>query len=161
MNKIILLFRTSIRRVISTFMILFFFSGCATPPSKISARYVSPLQYQSYTCDQISEELLRVNRKIIDISGVQKKEATKDAWAMGVGLVLFWPALFFLIGTDKKEELAGLKGEYEALESAAIKKECKIAAELEGARIQREKYEEELKKKKQSKPSGTGIQENL
>lgn len=39
---------------------------------------------------------------------------------MGVGLVLFWPALFFLAGDDQKEELARLKGEYEALEKASI-----------------------------------------
>jgi len=57
---------------------------------------------------------------------------------MGVGLVLFWPALFFLAGSDKKDELARLKGEYDALEQAAIQKDCMIASELREARQQRE-----------------------
>lgn len=43
---------------------------------------------------------------------------------MGVGLVLFWPALFFLAEGDKKEELANLKGQYDALDQAAIQKRC-------------------------------------
>jgi len=60
---------------------------------------------------------------------------------MGVGLVLFWPALFFLIGDDKKEELARLKGEYEALEKIAIQKDCNIADELQEARNEQEKSE--------------------
>lgn len=59
--------------------------------------------------------------------GAQKKQADTDAVAMGVGLVLFWPALFFLAGDDQKEELARLKGEYEALQQAAIQKDCEIA----------------------------------
>jgi len=46
---------------------------------------------------------------------------------MGVGLVLFWPALFFLAGEDKKEELARLKGDYEALQQAAIRQDCQLA----------------------------------
>ncbi|WP_200241917.1 hypothetical protein [Lamprobacter modestohalophilus] len=57
---------------------------------------------------------------------------------MGVGLVLFWPALFFLAGGDKKDELARLKGEYDALEQAAIQKDCMIASELRDARQQRQ-----------------------
>ncbi|MBE9528493.1 MAG: metal ABC transporter ATP-binding protein, partial [Proteobacteria bacterium] len=117
--------------------------GCATPPDKISATYVSPLQYSSYNCNQIGEEFLRVNRKVAEVSGVQQKEANKDKLAMGVGLVVFWPALFFMMGDDKKEELARLKGEFEALEHTAIKKECSLVAELEEAR----KVREELSKK--------------
>ncbi|MEA3643102.1 MAG: hypothetical protein VBE63_24640 [Lamprobacter sp.] len=45
---------------------------------------------------------------------------------MGVGLVLFWPALFFLAGDDQKEELSRLKGEYEALQQAAIRQDCAL-----------------------------------
>jgi hypothetical protein len=41
-------------------------------------------------------------------------------------LVLFWPALFFIAGSDNAEELGRLKGEYEALQQAAIAKKCDI-----------------------------------
>ena len=122
----------SLLRVVSVLLILSFVAGCATSPEKISATYVSPLQYQSYSCTQLKEESLRVSSRVMEVTGQQKKEATKDAVAMGVGLVLFWPALFFLIGDDKKEELGRLKGEYEALDKASIAKDCsKAVAENE------------------------------
>ncbi len=136
----------NILRFVSLLVMCSFLAGCATPPEKISSAYVSPLQYQGYSCNQIRQELIRVNRKILEVSGQQSKEANKDAVALGVGLVLFWPALFFMIGEDKKEELARLKGEYEALENIAIQKDCDIAAELEEAKKEREKYEKEKNK---------------
>ena len=43
---------------------------------------------------------------------------------MGVGLVLFWPALFFIESDDQKEDVARLKGELKAVETAAIRKDC-------------------------------------
>ncbi len=122
-------------------------AGCSTPPDKISAAYVSPLQYSSYDCGQIGMELQRVNRRVIEVTGAQQKEADKDAVAMGVGLVLFWPALFFLAGDDHSAELARLKGEYDALESAAIQKKCSIAEQLKMARMEREKAKAEAKEK--------------
>ena len=46
--------------------------------------------------------------------------------------------MFFLAGGDHEEELARLKGEYDALESAAIQSDCDIADDLEEARRVRE-----------------------
>ncbi len=47
---------------------------------------------------------------------------------MGVGLVLFWPTLFFLEGGDGPEaaEYARLKGERDAIEKVSIQKKCAI-----------------------------------
>ena len=119
----------------------FLLAGCASKSDNISASYVSPLHYQSFNCNQIRMEMQRVSRRVNDIAGVQDSQATKDSVALGVGLVLFWPALFFMIGKDKEEELSRLKGEYEALEQAAIQKECNVAAEIEQARKMREERE--------------------
>ena len=116
---------TRMIRAVSILLILTFLTACATPPDKISASYVSPLQYQGYTCNQIDQELIRVTNAVSEVTGQQEKEAGKDAAAMAVGLIIFWPALFFLIGEDKKVELARLKGEYRALQDIAKQKECK------------------------------------
>lgn len=120
-------------RSTSAVLALMMLAGCATPPDKVSASYVSPVQYSDYSCTQIKGELRRVRRQLVQVTGAQQKEADKDAVAMGVGLVIFWPALFFLAGDDQKEELARLKGEYEALQQAAIQPECTLAPELRGA----------------------------
>jgi hypothetical protein len=100
-------------------------SACATSPNNISAQYVSPLQYANYSCDQLIQETRRIGDRVSQVTGQQQKKANDDALAMGVGLVLFWPALFFLAGgNDKKEELGRLKGEYDAIQQAAIQKNC-------------------------------------
>lgn len=107
-------------------------SACSTAPDKISANYVSPLQYANYDCIQTREELLRVFSRVNSISGMQSTRAKNDVLAVGVGMVVFWPALFLVAGGDLKTELASLKGQYEALSKVAIEKRCPIAAELGG-----------------------------
>lgn len=101
-------------------------AGCATQPNKIAAVYVSPVQYQSYSCNQVEAEMERVSRRANVLQASLKKTADADAAQMGVGLILFWPTLFFLEGGDGPEaqEFARLKGEKEALEKVAVQKEC-------------------------------------
>ena len=111
--------------------VVFVMSGCAQKASKIDAAYVSPLKYNNKSCRQIKNEVIRVNEKLVRISAKQDKASTNDAVAMGVGLVLFWPALFLLATTDdEKEEISRLKGEYTALKEAAAHKRCRFVSEM-------------------------------
>jgi hypothetical protein len=105
--------------------------GCATSADKVSPSYVSPLEYSNLDCDQIREELVRVSAHVREVSGVQQRAHKRDEVAMGVGLVIFWPALFFLMEGDRKEELGRLKGQYDALDDAAIRKRCSVADEIQ------------------------------
>jgi hypothetical protein len=59
--------------------------------------------------------------------GAQDSQATKDAAATTVGVVIFWPSLFF-IGGDKQNaaELANLKGQMDAIQQVLIQKQCGI-----------------------------------
>lgn len=106
-------------------------SGCASSPDKMTASYVSPIQYRDYDCEQIAFELDRVSRRSNELYGTLKKEAGKDTAQMAVGLVLFWPALFFLEGGDGPQaaEYSRLKGEYEALQTASTQKKCSFAVQ--------------------------------
>jgi len=100
-------------------------SACASDPNEVSATYVSPTVYQSHSCDQIGEEMRRINAEVSRLTGVQEDKATGDAVATTVGVVLFWPALFFIDGDDEQTyELSRLKGEHDALRQAAITKDC-------------------------------------
>lgn len=117
------------RKLIASIAICSLMTACAASPNSISAAYVSPLQYQHYTCDQIRTELARIGVRVSEVTGQQQRQANNDALAMGVGLVLFWPALFFLAGgSDKREELSRLKGEYDALIIAGNEKDCGIGS---------------------------------
>lgn len=102
--------------------------ACATHPNNIQAAYVSPMTYTAYNCDQLREELMRVGSRVDQVTGQQRSRATNDAWAFGVGMVLFWPALFFMANGDQKEELSRLKGEYDAIQIAATQKQCAAPA---------------------------------
>lgn len=102
-------------------------SGCADKSSEISGAYVSPLQYQGYSCSQLRQEAQRVSARASQIAGVQDKKAENDAVATGVALVLFWPAVFFIGGNkETRAELARLKGELDAIEQAGIQRNCNI-----------------------------------
>ena len=101
-------------------------AACASQPEDIATSYVSPIQYDGYNCQQVSAEMQRVSRRTGELYGSLEETANGDAVQMGLGLVLFWPALFFLEGGDGPEaqEYARLKGEKDALEKIAVQKQC-------------------------------------
>jgi hypothetical protein len=100
-------------------------TGCASSSDEVGSIYVSPLQYQQYSCQQIAQEADRVSRRAAEVAGVQDSKATSDAVMTGVGAVLFWPSLFFIKGDGQTAaELGRLKGEFETLEKVSIEKNC-------------------------------------
>lgn len=106
-------------------------SGCATNPNKIPAAYVSPLKYRDYDCEQLLTEQEHLERRTNELYNSLKKEAKADKWQAGLGLILFWPVLFALEGGDGVEatEYASIKGNYEALRIASLKKNCSLNLE--------------------------------
>tara|TARA_Y100000588_G_scaffold317918_1_gene347241 strand:- start:42 stop:374 length:333 start_codon:yes stop_codon:yes gene_type:complete len=101
-------------------------AACASDPSKIPTQYISELQYQSYDCKQLEMEAQRVSTRTAELYRRVKKLSDDDAAQMGIGLILFWPALFFLEGGDGPDaaEYARLKGEMDAIERSSISKKC-------------------------------------
>ena len=100
--------------------------ACAQRPDKMGATEVSPLVYKDYDCDQIIMESDRISTRVNKLYQQLNDEARADEWQMGIGLVLFWPALFFLEGGDGPEavEFRELKGQYNALRKAEVMKKC-------------------------------------
>jgi hypothetical protein len=85
------------------------------------------LTYQSFTCPQLTAEAQRVSAAAAAAAGQHYSQATKDAVATTVGVLIVWPALFLIQG-DKQNaaQLAVLKGQMEAIEQASIQKNCGI-----------------------------------
>lgn len=106
---------------------LILLSGCATSPNNVAASYVSPVVYQNFSCAQLAEEAQRVSSRATQVAGVQNQKASRDAAAMTVAMVIFWPALFFVGGDQgNAAELANLKGQMQAIEEANRTKGCGI-----------------------------------
>ncbi len=108
-------------------------SGCATHPNDIQATYVSPTIYSAWTCEQLIEENNRIVRRVDEVTGNQSRRANNDTAMMAVGMVLFWPALFFMSRSDQEGELARLKGEYDAVQSNVVQKRCSVAPDAAAA----------------------------
>src|ERR1700757_1419309 len=102
-------------------------AGCASSSADIAPAYISPVAYQSYTCQQLALEAQAISTRAATLSGAQDSQRTKDQVATGVAVVIFWPA-GFLVGGDKQNaaELAQMKGQMVAIEQASIAKKCNI-----------------------------------
>ncbi|HEV2898451.1 MAG TPA: hypothetical protein VGX71_11575 [Pseudaminobacter sp.] len=89
--------------------------------------YVSPVGYRGLSCGQIANEVQAVSARAAEAAGIQNQKATGDAVAMTVGLAVFWPALFLMKGDGAQAaEVARLKGEMQALETASRRNGCNI-----------------------------------
>jgi hypothetical protein len=116
--------RTLIVAAIATLVV----AGCAKDANQVGPTYISPVTYETYTCPQLAEDAQRVSSRAAQAAGVQDQKATNDKVAMGVGLIIFWPALLFTKGNDETTaELARLKGQMDAIEQASIQKRCGIS----------------------------------
>ncbi|MBM6596076.1 hypothetical protein [Microvirga pudoricolor] len=103
-------------------------AACASRSSDVSASYVSPVMYQSYSCRELSQEAQRVSSAAATAAGVQDSQRSKDAAVTTAAVVIFWPAAFFVGGDNAKTaELAQLKGQMQAIEQASVQKKCGIS----------------------------------
>ena len=115
-----------IKKFIALVFMSVFVLSCASDPSDLQTTYVNPSQYASYDCGQIENALATKNTRLASLYTSLQNEADADKWQAGVGLLLFWPTLFWLEGNDGPEatEYRRLKGEVEALGEAANRKKC-------------------------------------
>lgn len=103
------------------------FAGCAKNASEVSSVYISPMNYENWTCPQLAEEATRISSRAAQAAGEQDRKATNDTVATTVAVVVFWPAAFFVKGDGANAaELGRLRGEMEAIEQASTRKRCGI-----------------------------------
>lgn len=102
-------------------------AGCATPPKDIAPTYVSTGLYENLSCAQLRAEAEAVSARAAQAYGQQERNRSSDAAMTGVGLVLFWPALFFMKGDGAAAADVGrMKGEMQAIEQVNRIKNCGI-----------------------------------
>ena len=111
------------KRVVSLVAIVA--TGCGTASKDIAGSYASPMQYNTYSCEQLAAESARIQAHAGQLAGRLDKKANNDKAIVAVSAVLFWPAIFFIGGTREQEaEYGRLKGEHEAVQKASIEKGC-------------------------------------
>lgn len=86
---------------------------------------MSPTLFAGMNCTQMNAEATRISQRLTTLTGAQQTAADNDAALTAVSLILFWPAAFFISGgTDNASEIASLRGQAEALASAAAQRGC-------------------------------------
>ena len=95
-------------------------SACSTGSTGVSASYVPTSKYNGWSCESLNLELSRVQNRASAITGKLEQDKSTDQAVAAAGILLFWPALFFLDGDDpvKQAELSRMLGEAEAIDAA-------------------------------------------
>lgn len=130
--------------------------SCAPHSYEIRSADVPLDQYEELSCTEVYAEMNSRLRKLEELGSSIDETAETDETQTAVGLILVWPALFWLEGSDTPEaqEYAQIRGEMLSLEHTAILKDCVEAKALatewrEEEKQLREAREEEEKKKKE------------
>ncbi|MEI9928257.1 MAG: hypothetical protein WDN44_11905 [Sphingomonas sp.] len=105
-------------------------SGCATSPKKIEANYIPAATYQHLDCTQLRNEMIQVGARRDALYQRIKRRNKSDKIVTGVGVLVAWPALFFLKGNGAvRDQYALLMGQYNALSENYKAKECREVAQ--------------------------------
>lgn len=105
---------------VCTFFALTTLSGCTnmpTPPSEITATYVSPLKYENVDCARLSSELASLSNRESELAIAQNKRI--DGSALQVFVYGVGPG-----DGIEANELANVRGEKSAVRNAMKTKSC-------------------------------------
>jgi hypothetical protein len=108
--------------------------GCATRSAEISPAPTDPARYAGWDCERLYDESDRVQLKAADVAYAVDERVGSNVIALGVGVTVFWPALMAMRPAGPEaDELAVLKGSFEALRVAAQRRDCPPPPEAMGA----------------------------
>jgi len=99
--------------------------GCATRAVDVKPTPANPAEFAIWSCERIGDELEVVQKRAADLAYAVDERGGNNIVALGFGLAVFWPALLAMRPQGlEAEDLARLKGRYEALRQAARAKDC-------------------------------------
>jgi starvation-inducible outer membrane lipoprotein len=105
-------------------------AACASTPESIAPAYVSEMTYQNWTCDQLSEEMGRLNGAYANVADQQHKARNNDT----VGVILLGLPVSSLSGQNVSAQVATVKGNQVAVERSATLKNCSQQVRADTAR---------------------------
>jgi hypothetical protein len=115
----------SIKVLTTTLAAALAMGGCATRSGDIAPAQASPADFATWRCERIHDESDRVQKRAAELAYTVDERAGNNIIALGIGLTVFWPALIAMRPPGPEaEELARLKGRYEALQLAVQSRPC-------------------------------------
>lgn len=100
-------------------------AGCATRSQDVSPIAADRAEFGAWNCERLQDELDTVQQRAADMAYAVDERAGNNVVALGIGVAIFWPALLAMrpVGLEA-EELARLKGRYEALREVERQRAC-------------------------------------
>jgi hypothetical protein len=105
---------------IKSVLLALLLAGCASRPESIAPAYVSPVVYQSWSCQQLGEEEARVNAAYTVAAGSQNRARSNDT----TGVLLLGLPLGSMTGEGVEAQVASLKGQQAAIQQSEAMKNC-------------------------------------
>ena len=100
-------------------------AGCASRSDHVSPLPTDPAAYRSWGCERLFDEIDAVQQQAADVAYAVDARAGNNMIALGLGVTVFWPALLAMRPDGlEAQQLAELKGRYEALRSVAAARPC-------------------------------------
>lgn len=136
--------------------------GCATRSADIVPAPANAADFAGWDCNRLADEQDLVQHRAADLAYTVDERVGNNIMALGVGLAVFWPAILAMRPAGPEaQDLARLKGRFEALQTAARLSQCpaptpELAAEqvanLPVAAGERLVYEDRQDARKAAKP---------
>jgi hypothetical protein len=106
-------------------------SACASSDPTNDPSYVSLVEYQNYSCKQITAEMNRISKRTDDAMEVRvqanKNDQTNAVLGAAVTALAITQGYSLYSGSDRDDnaiQINRLKSQYDALERLAIQKNC-------------------------------------
>jgi hypothetical protein len=145
------------RQVVQAAVLACAATACATRSSDVVPQMTDAAEFANWTCERIDDESDRVQLRAADVAYAVDARVGNNMVMLGFGVMVFWPALLAMQPDGiEAQELAALKGRFEALRSAAQRRGCPTpletmsaqrAAKLPMATGERFVYEERISPK--------------
>jgi hypothetical protein len=100
-------------------------AGCASRAVDVRPAPTNPAEFLAWSCARIDDETEVVQKRASDLAYAVDERTGQNILALGMGLSVFWPALVAIRPEGlEADDLARLRGRYEALLVAAGRKSC-------------------------------------
>jgi len=116
------------KKLLITAAITLSLAACATNPDKVTGIHVSSSKYAGNTCADLEIAYSDNDREAARLYNTMNSRDNVNKGAAVVGMLLFWPALFFMKGKNPEHDarMAELKGRKVAIERAADRQNCSL-----------------------------------
>ena len=113
------------RRAVLLASVVSLLAACASRSVEVAPKPTDPAAYVTWNCERLHDEIDAVQFRAADVAYAVDARAGNNLIALGLGVTVFWPALLAMRPDGpESDELAELKGRYEALNVVSTRQAC-------------------------------------